>query len=118
MIFRNLALGIIGLALGSNAAFADTTVRWLHLSDDNADTVAFYNKIISDFEAQNKGVKIEMHDLENEAFKAKLPTMLQSGSERPHIFYSWGGGVMRAQAKAGFLEDSPVPSDCFPPTVI
>jgi raffinose/stachyose/melibiose transport system substrate-binding protein len=105
MIFRNLALAVCAFTLGGSAAFADTTVRWLHLSDDNADTMAVYNKIISDFEAQNKGVKIEMHDLENEAFKAKLPTMLQSESERPHIFYSWGGGVMRAQAKAGFLQD-------------
>ncbi|HLJ71569.1 MAG TPA: extracellular solute-binding protein [Roseiarcus sp.] len=105
MKFRTLALASFCLAFGASAACADTTIRWLHLSNDDAGTMALYNQIIHDFEAQNKGVKIQLQDLENEAFKAKLPTMLQSDKDRPHIFYSWGGGVMRAQAKAGFLED-------------
>jgi len=105
MRFRTFALASLSLALTASPAFADTTIRWLHLSNDDAGTMELYNKIIHDFEAQNKGVKIQLQDLENEAFKAKLPTMLQSDKDRPHIFYSWGGGVMRAQAKAGFLED-------------
>ena len=50
-------------------------------------------------------MKVEFKYLENEAFKAKLPTMLQSDESRPSLFYSWGGGVMQAQAKAGFLKD-------------
>ena len=104
MKFRTLALASLGLALGASTAFADTTIRWLHLAND-AGTVDLYNEIAHDFEAANKGVKVELQFLENEAFKAKLPTMLQSDSERPNIFYSWGGGVMRAQAKAGFLQD-------------
>jgi raffinose/stachyose/melibiose transport system substrate-binding protein len=103
MIFRKLALASVGIALGATAAFADTTVRLLHVSD-NPGAVALWKKIASDFEAQNKGVKVDVQYLENEAFKAKLPTLLQS-EERPSIIYSWGGGVMRAQAKAGFLND-------------
>src|SRR6201986_3024097 len=31
--------------------------------------------------------------------------MLQSADSRPEVFYSWGGGVMQAQDKAGFLKD-------------
>ena len=31
--------------------------------------------------------------------------MLQSEDSRPALFYSWGGGVMQAQVKAGFLKD-------------
>jgi raffinose/stachyose/melibiose transport system substrate-binding protein len=31
--------------------------------------------------------------------------MLQSDDSRPSAFYSWGGGVMQAQDKAGFLRD-------------
>jgi raffinose/stachyose/melibiose transport system substrate-binding protein len=103
MIFRKLTLASIGVALGATAAFADTTVRLLHVSD-NPGAVALWKKIASDFEAQNKGVKVDVQYLENEAFKAKLPTLLQS-EERPSIIYSWGGGVMRAQAKAAFLSD-------------
>jgi raffinose/stachyose/melibiose transport system substrate-binding protein len=104
MMFRNLALASFGLALGASAALADTTVRVLHVANDPG-TLELWNKIARDYEAQNKGVKIDLQYLENEAFKAKLPTMLQSDAERPSAFYSWGGGVMRAQAKAGFLQD-------------
>ena len=50
-------------------------------------------------------MKVEVKYLENEAFKAKLPTMLQADESRPSLFYSWGGGVMEAQDKAGFLKD-------------
>jgi raffinose/stachyose/melibiose transport system substrate-binding protein len=45
-----------------------------------------------------------MSFLENQSFKQRLTTMLQSDA-RPHIFYSWGGGVFHAQAEAGFLRD-------------
>ena len=47
-------------------------------------------------------MKIELPFLENEAFKAKLTTLLQS-SDAPDIFHSWGGGVFYEQAKAGVL---------------
>src|SRR5690606_31142699 len=41
--------------------------------------------------------------LENEAYKAKLPALLQS-DEAPHMFYSWGGGVLNIQRSSGFLQ--------------
>ena len=42
--------------------------------------------------------------LENEAFKTKLATAMQSGTP-PDLFQSWGGGTMAAQAAAGNLQD-------------
>ena len=45
-----------------------------------------------------------MQFLENESYKAKLPTLLQS-NDRPHIIYSWAGGVLKAQVEAGVLAD-------------
>lgn len=42
--------------------------------------------------------------IENEAFKSKLTTVMQSG-EPPDIFQSWGGGVMIEYAKVGLLKD-------------
>ena len=92
------------LAAFSAPAFADTTVTFLHVSD-NANMVSLWDQIAKDYEAQHPGVKVEVKYLENEAFKAKLPTMLQSDNSRPSLFYSWGGGVMDAQAKAGYLKD-------------
>ena len=94
MIFGKLALASFGLALGATVALADTTVKVLHVSDDPAQ-VAVWNEIARDFEAQNKGVKVDIQYLENEAFKAKLPTLLQSEEDRPSLIYSWSGGVMR-----------------------
>ena len=104
MAFRKLAFASFGLALAASAAWADTTIKVLHVADDPK-VAALWKKIGADFEAQNKGVKVDIQYLENEAFKAKLPTLLQSAEGRPSVFYSWGGGVLRAQVKAGFLQD-------------
>ena len=64
-----------------------------------------WEEVARDFEAKNPGVKIEMQFLENEAYKAKLPSMLQS-KDRPHIIYSWAGGVLKSQIEAGVLPPS------------
>ena len=66
---------------------------------------AIWDKIAKDYNAAHKGVKVQFKYLENEAFKAKLPTMLQSDDPVRDLFYSWAGGVMQAQDKAGFLKD-------------
>ena len=104
MSLRQSVLAAVCFAAFSVPAFADTTVTFLHVSDD-ANVRALWQQIAKDYEAQHPGVKVEVKYLENEAFKAKLPTMLQSDESRPSLFYSWGGGVMDAQAKAGFLKD-------------
>ncbi|MGF1626709.1 MAG: ABC transporter substrate-binding protein [Alphaproteobacteria bacterium] len=92
-----LAVGFAGVA------GAQTTVDWLHI-EQNPEIAAHMEELARAFEAENPGVTVAMQFLENEAFKAKLPTILQS-DERPDIFYSWGGGVFHAQARAGVLGD-------------
>ena len=103
MKFRHFALTAACLVALAVPALADTNITVLHVSD-NPDQKAVWEKIANDYNAAHKGVKVEFKYLENEAFKAKLPTMLQSG-DRPDLFYSWSGGVMQAQDKAGFLKD-------------
>lgn len=98
-----LALAAAGLTLTLGTASAQTTVRWLHL-EQNPAQVKIWEEVVRRFEARNAGVKVEMQFLENEAYKAKLPTVLQS-RDRPHILYSWAGGVLKAQIEAGVLED-------------
>ncbi len=100
---RTLVLAAAGLTLAAGAAAAQTTVKWLHL-EQNPAQVKIWEEVARRFEAKNAGVKVEMQFLENEAYKAKLPTILQS-RERPHILYSWAGGVLKAQIEAGVLED-------------
>jgi len=98
-----LALAAAGLTLTIGAASAQTTVRWIYV-EQNPAQIKIWEEVARRFEAKNAGVKVEMQFLENEAYKAKLPTVLQS-RDRPHILYSWAGGVLKAQVEAGVLED-------------
>ena len=104
MKFRQLAFLAACLGALSAPVYAETHITVLHVSD-NAAQKAIWDQIANDYNAGHKGVKVEFKYLENEAFKAKLPTMLQADESRPDLFYSWGGGVMQAQDKAGFLKD-------------
>ena len=94
---------IVGLAAFAPAANATdtTTVKWLYL-ENNPQMIEQWKGIISAYEKDHPNTKIKTQFLENQAFKAKLPTMLQS-SDAPDMFYSWSGGVMRAQADTGAL---------------
>jgi raffinose/stachyose/melibiose transport system substrate-binding protein len=98
-----LALAVALCVTAAAGASAQTTVRWLHI-DTNPAQIKIWEEVARNFEAQHSGVKVEMQFLENEAYKAKLPTILQS-KERPHIIYSWAGGVLKAQIEAGVVED-------------
>ncbi|GGH23639.1 ABC transporter substrate-binding protein [Alsobacter metallidurans] len=102
-ILKRAALAAAALAMTAGLAAAQTTVKWLHI-EVNPNQVKIWEEVARDFEAKNPGVKVEMQFLENEAYKAKLPTILQS-KDRPHIIYSWAGGVLKSQVEAGVLED-------------
>src|SRR6266699_4045524 len=93
------AMAAVGMLLTAEAAAAQTSVKWLHL-EVNPNQVKISEEIARDFEAKNPGVKIEMQFLENEAYKANLPSMLQA-KDRPHIIYSWSGGVLKSHIEAG-----------------
>ncbi|MCA3260964.1 MAG: extracellular solute-binding protein [Telmatospirillum sp.] len=101
-LIRSL-LAAASLALSAGGAMAQTTVKWLHL-EVNPNQLKIWEEVARSFEAAHPGTKIEMQFLENESYKAKLPTLLQS-NDRPHIIYSWAGGVLKAQIEAGVLQD-------------
>ena len=79
------------------------TITWWHISTQ-ADQKAFLQKKADEYMAMHPNVTIEITVLENEAFKSKLTTVMQSG-EPPDIFHSWGGGVLNEYAKAGLLRN-------------
>ena len=100
--FAAAALGLALLAWPA-PGWAQATVKWF-LSETNPNQTAWQREVAQRYEAQNPGTKIEIQVMAGEPYKAKLTTMLQS-NDRPHLIYTWGGGVLFAQADAGLLQD-------------
>ncbi len=100
--FKSLLVGAILGALPL-AAPAETVIKILHLQT-NPKILAIWKEAATTFEGSHPGVTVKFDYLENEAFKAKLPTLLQS-NDRPSAFHSWGGGVMREQVSSGICQD-------------
>ncbi|HRQ40354.1 MAG TPA: extracellular solute-binding protein [Chloroflexota bacterium] len=78
-------------------------IEWWHISTAEAEQ-AYWQSKADEFMAENPCVKINITVLENEAFKSRLTTVMQSG-QPPDLFQSWGGGVLWAYADAGLLKD-------------
>lgn len=98
---KKLALAAMLSVAAIFPAAAQETIDWMHIASI-PEEVAIMEAAVAEYEAANPGIKINMQFLENEAFKAKLTTLLQSDAA-PDIFYSWGGGVLTEQAAAGVL---------------
>jgi raffinose/stachyose/melibiose transport system substrate-binding protein len=84
-------------------AMEPVTVEWWHITTGEPGKTDFQN-IADAYTALHPNVTINITVLENEAFKTKLATSMQSG-DVPDLFQSWGGGIMAAQADAGMLKD-------------
>ena len=80
-------------------ASAETVIKVLHIQK-LPKVLEIWKEAAQEFEKIHPGVKVQFDYLENEAFKAKLPTLLQS-KDGPSVFHSWGGGVMYEQVNAG-----------------
>jgi len=97
-------------------SFSDTVIKVLHIQK-LPQVRAMWQEAADQYQKAHPGVKIQFDYLENEAFKAKLPTLLQS-KDRPSCFQSWGGGVMNEQVSSGICKDitQAVQSDGFADT--
>lgn len=81
----------------------EVTVTWWHITTKDPG-LSDWQKMADDYMAMHPNVNIEITVLENEAFKTKLTTVMQSG-EVPDIFQSWGGGTLKEQIDADLLKD-------------
>ncbi len=79
------------------------TVTWWHISTA-PDQLAKWQELADQYMKDHPNVKIEITVLENEPFKQKLATAMQSGAP-PDIFQTWGGGVLDQYARAGLVQD-------------
>ena len=98
---KRIALAAMVGLLAASPAAAQTTINYLNIASIPAE-VELMNQAVAEYEAAHPGINVELPFLENEAFKAKLTTLLQS-NEAPDVFHSWGGGVFYEQAAAGVL---------------
>ncbi|MBI5960476.1 MAG: extracellular solute-binding protein [Chloroflexi bacterium] len=90
-------------ALGAASAQDKVKITWWHIDTSDAQS-ATWQAIADAYMAQNPNVEIEITILENEAFKARLVTVMQAG-DPPDIFRSWGGGVLWQYAEAGLVRN-------------
>lgn len=79
------------------------TVSWWHITTDEKQA-AVWQSLADSYMAEHPDVNVEITILENEAFKTKMTTVIQSG-EPPDIFQSWGGGVMNEYIASGMMKD-------------
>jgi raffinose/stachyose/melibiose transport system substrate-binding protein len=105
-IGKSLVALMVALALMVPAALSAQSpvkVSWWHIgtaANDKALNQAFADEYMK----AHPNVQIEITVLENEAFKSKLTTVMQSGNP-PDLFQTWGGGVLAEYGKAGLLKD-------------
>jgi len=85
------------------SASGETVIKILHIQT-NPRILAIWQDAAQTYESAHPGVKVQFNYLENQAFKAKLPTLLQS-KDLPSAFHSWGGGVMYEQVSSGICQD-------------
>ncbi len=91
-------------AVAAAPANADkVVVNWWHITTSDPGKTDWEN-MAKEYMAAHPNVEIKITVLENEAFKTKLTTVMQSG-EVPDIFQSWGGGGLSEQIDAGLLKD-------------
>ena len=86
-----------------SAAQEPVTVNWWHISVNDPGLSA-WQRHADAYMAANPNVKVEITVLENDAFKQRLTTVMQSG-DPPDVFQSWGGGVLYEYAAAGLIKD-------------
>jgi raffinose/stachyose/melibiose transport system substrate-binding protein len=86
------------------AAGEPVTIEWWHIQSDPGPHQDAWQEMADAYMAEHPNVTIDITILENEAFKQRLTTVMQSG-DPPDLFQSWGGGTMNTYAEAGLMRD-------------
>lgn len=95
-----LSLGACG---STSSGSGNVTINWWHISTQDP-AKAKWQALADQFRKAHPNVTFKITILENDAFKTKLTTVLQSG-QPPDLFHSWGGGVLFQYARAGLVKD-------------
>jgi raffinose/stachyose/melibiose transport system substrate-binding protein len=91
------------VAPAATAAPKPVTIEWWHIQTVDPGK-SLWAKWATDYMALHPNVTINITVLENDKFKTKLTSAMQSGNP-PDIFQSWGAGTMQAYVAAGMTKD-------------
>src|SRR5258707_12968350 len=103
MIKKRVVYWFALVAAFAAAAPAQTVIKVLHIQSIQG-TRDIWRSAADEYEKSHPGVKVQFDFLENEAFKAKLSTLLQS-KDRPSVFHSWGAGVLKDKVQPAACRD-------------
>ncbi len=92
------------MSFGAVSAQEPVTIQWWTIFTTPPEMPALAETLAQEYMDANPNVTIEITHLENEAFKERLATVMQSG-DPPDLFQSWGGGILWNFAEAGLLRD-------------
>ena len=106
-----MRLGVFGIAAAVATSVAlgpvqAETINVLSINRDSAPWKQLYLDVVADWNDANPDAQVNLEFMEDESFKQKLPTLLQSDAA-PDLFFSWSGGVFYEQADQGFLRPLP-----------
>jgi raffinose/stachyose/melibiose transport system substrate-binding protein len=87
----------------STSSGGSATINWWHINTNDPGK-SFFQNLANQYMKAHPNVHIKITLLENQSFKQKLTTVMQSGSP-PDLFHSWGGGVLFQYANAGLVQD-------------
>lgn len=101
---RNSLKTLVAAALCVPAVASAEEVRVLSIETNRDGEKEFIASVEAAFETANPGVDVIVEYMDDESFKVKLPTLLQSPS-KPDLFFSFSGGLVAEQAAQGVLRD-------------
>jgi raffinose/stachyose/melibiose transport system substrate-binding protein len=99
-----VVVGLLAVMSFGAVAAQDETIDWWHIFTVPAEQTELAQALADEFMAGHPGVTINITVLENEAFKERLPSVMQAG-DPPDLFQSWGGGPLWTYGEAGLLRD-------------
>ncbi|HEX7556560.1 MAG TPA: extracellular solute-binding protein [Leptolinea sp.] len=98
-----LAAAPVSAVQAAPAKADKVVINWWHITTSDPGKTD-WQKMADAYTKAHPNVEIKITVLENEAFKTKLTTVMQSG-DVPDIFQSWGGGGLSEQIDASLLKD-------------
>jgi raffinose/stachyose/melibiose transport system substrate-binding protein len=96
-------LSACGSSSTASSSSGPVTINWWNLMTIDP-SKTFAQNLVAQYMKDHPNVKIKITAIENQSYKQKLATVMQSGSP-PDLFQTWGGGVLFQYAQAGLVTD-------------